>query len=213
MKSASKDVSPPTFNHERQLWTQNSRIYGFDECGRGSICGPLIVCGVCFHPDSNEEKLQALGIHDSKKLSAKRREALEQEILKECLDFVLGESTSYEIDAIGIQNATINAINQSLTKKVCDHILMDGNPLPSLKIPHTAIHKGDQLSLSIAAASILGKLHRDRLMSELHTQYEVYQWDKNKGYGSKHHYQAIKEFGLSPHHRTSFGLLQTNFEF
>jgi len=189
--------------HERELWRQNySKIAGVDEAGRGPLAGPVVAAAVIF-PQNHSE---ILDINDSKKLSEKKREILFDVICDRALSYGIGVVNHIDIDRINILQATYKAMQ--LAVQNCqippDYILIDGRGLPNFSIPAKAIIKGDSKSLSIAAASILAKVTRDRLMLQLHDQFPVYGFAEHKGYPTKKHIAAIREFGLCSVHRRSF---------
>ena len=178
---------------------------GCDEVGRGCLAGPVVAAAVII-----DEKFQQHLIDDSKKLNKKTRLELDQYIKTNALDFAIAEVSSQYIDEHNILNASINAMHLALSrlKSSFDYILVDGNKFYSYQnIPHECIIKGDSKILSIASASILAKNYRDDLMSQLHEDYPQYAWNKNAGYPTKAHRDAIKKFGTTPYHRMSFKLL------
>ena len=197
-------------SYEKQLREQGIRyIGGVDEVGRGPLAGPVTAACVVLPSD-----FHVLGVDDSKKLSEKRRISLYDEILCQAVAYGVGWVENTVIDQINILEATKKAMkeaiqkaNQMLLQKrgvSIEHLLIDAVQLKDLKIPQTSLIKGDSKSLSIAAASILAKVSRDRLMVEYHSQYPEYGFDHNKGYGTKAHYQAIACNGITPIHRRSF---------
>ena len=180
---------------------------GCDEVGRGCLCGPVCAAAVILPPDFRSDE-----ITDSKALSAKRREALRPLIEKEALAWGVAFVSPEEIDRINILNASILAMHLAidvLTRRsgiTPEHILVDGNRFkPYRDIPHHTVVKGDAKYLNIAAASILAKTHRDELMLRLAQECPGYGWEKNMGYPTKDHREAIARLGLSPYHRRSFG--------
>ena len=178
---------------------------GCDEVGRGCLAGPVVAAAVII-----DEKFQHHLINDSKKLSKKTRLELDKYIKTNALDFAIAEVSPQYIDEHNILNASIHAMHLALSrlKSSFDYILVDGNKFhPYQNTPHECIIKGDSKILSIAAASILAKNYRDNLMSQLHEDYPQYSWDKNAGYPTKVHRNAIKKFGTTPYHRMSFKLL------
>ena len=198
--------------YERTLYESGVNfIAGVDEAGRGPLAGPVVAAAVILPIDC-----MILGINDSKKLSAKKREVLYDKILEAALAFGIGSVDNTKIDEINILEATKIAMKDALlsasaslsekagTKTRLDHVLIDALRLPGISISQTGIVKGDEKSLSIAAASILAKVTRDRIMIEYHDLYPAYAFDHNKGYGTKLHYQGIEKAGLSPIHRRSF---------
>ncbi|MCB0409217.1 MAG: ribonuclease HII [Flavobacteriales bacterium] len=183
---------------------------GCDEAGRGCLAGPVYAAAVIL-PKNYKNKT----LNDSKQLSEKKRLILRQEIEKDAIAYALGIVDNYEIDKINILNASFLAMHraiENLSKKP-ELLLIDGNrfkPYPS--IPHECIIKGDGKFLSIAAASILAKTYRDEFMEEYHNKYPVYNWNKNKGYPTKVHRDAIKAHGSTEIHRKSFRLLPEQLE-
>lgn len=178
------------------------RICGVDEAGRGPLAGPVVAAAVILDPDDLPE-----GLADSKTLSAARRETLRQEILERALAHAIGVAPVKEIDSINILQATMAAMRRAVSAllPLPDHALVDGNRLPAdLPCPATAVIKGDALSLSVAAASILAKQHRDALMRDLDRQYPHYGWAQNMGYGTRAHLAALQSHGPCPEHRRSF---------
>lgn len=176
-------------------------IAGVDEAGRGPLAGPVVAAAVIFSPDVLIE-----GVDDSKKLNQKRREELFEKIIKESIAHSVSVVSVEIIEEINILNASLLAMKRSVHKlKVQpDLILIDGNKSFKHKIPTVTIVKGDAKSFSIAAASILAKVTRDRIMKELAIEYPVYKWEKNKGYPTKQHRESIKLNGTSPFHRKTF---------
>jgi len=177
-------------------------ICGIDEAGRGPLAGPVVVASVIMPINSMIE-----GVNDSKKVSEKKREKLYDLILEEAISYGVGIVDQNGIDEINILNATKRALTmslQELTQKP-DLILVDAlNNIDTLGIPYESIVKGDAKSYSIAAASIIAKVTRDRIMREWSNIYPQYEFEKHKGYGTANHIKAIKEYGLCPLHRKSF---------
>lgn len=176
-------------------------ICGIDEAGRGPLAGPVFAAAVIL-PDHHGIE----GLNDSKKLSEKKRELLFDEIIKTAVSYSIAFATEQEIDEINILQATFLAM-----KRACDGLavrpefaLVDGNRMPPLDVPAQTIIKGDALSASIAAASILAKVSRDRLLYELDKLYPQYQFAKHKGYGTKLHVELLKQYGPCPIHRRTF---------
>jgi ribonuclease HII len=181
---------------------------GCDEAGRGALAGAVFAAAVILPPGFSCEAL-----NDSKLLSEKQRNALRPLIEKEALAWAIGTASPEEIDRINILNATFLAMHRALDqlKTRPQHLLIDGNRFKQYgDIPHTTIVKGDGKYLSIAAASILAKTHRDEYMLRLHEEFPNYGWEKNKGYPVEKHRQYIMEFGASIYHRKSFTLLREN---
>lgn len=175
-------------------------IAGIDEVGRGPWAGPVTACAVILDPNNIPD-----GLNDSKVLTAKRREQLFDLIMDSAqVSCVHVEVT--EIDQVNILQATFRAMERAVSHlPIPNHILVDGNKLPpNLPSQATAIVKGDAKSVSIAAASIIAKVTRDRLMSDLSEAYPGYGWEKNAGYGTKMHQLGLLNHGVTPHHRRSF---------
>ena len=196
--------------YERDLRAAGKRyIAGVDEVGRGPLAGPVVAACVVLPED-----FDVLGVDDSKKLSEKKREQLYDAILSEALAYGIGMQDNASIDEINILEATKEAMRcaiieaeQRLREKTgcgIDHILIDALTLREIAIPQTGIIKGDSASLSIAAASILAKVTRDRMMVEYDSIYPGYAFAKNKGYGTKTHYEGLQAQGMTPIHRRSF---------
>lgn len=179
---------------------------GCDEAGRGCLCGPVACAAVILPPDFSCEEL-----NDSKKLTEKKREELRPIIEGEALAWAVVMVSPREIDEINILNASITGMHRALDKLHLKpgHILVDGNRFKPYKdIPHTTVVKGDGKYMSIAAASILAKTHRDELMLKLAAECPGYAWEVNKGYPTKAHREAISRLGPTVHHRLSFTLLK-----
>ncbi len=178
---------------------------GCDEAGRGCLAGPVVAAAVILPKNFKHELL-----NDSKKLTEKQRETLRPIIEEVALAWAVGFVDHQEIDDINILNASFLAMHRAVEqlKQRPQHLLIDGNRFkPYEDIPHTCIVKGDGKYLSIAAASILAKTHRDEWMNQAHAKYPHYAWSKNKGYPTKAHRAAIAEHGITPHHRLTFRLL------
>ena len=178
---------------------------GCDEAGRGCLAGPVFAAAVIL-PEDYKNKF----LNDSKKLSEKKRYGLRKVILDDCIDWAVSSVNNIEIDEINILNASIKAMHQAVAKLkiIPEHLLIDGNKFKAYEnIPHSCIIKGDGIYLSIAAASILAKTFRDEHMKNLHDIFPKYHWNKNKGYPTVEHREAIKNFGINKHHRKSFQLL------
>ena len=178
---------------------------GCDEAGRGCLAGSVFAAAVILPPDYENELL-----NDSKQLSEKKRYLLRSMIEKDALAWAVGVVTAVEIDKINILNASILAMHRALDALSVrpEAIIVDGNRFkPYHDVPHTTIVKGDGKYLSIAAASILAKTYRDDYMKAIAEEFPQYNWRSNKGYPTKKHRAAIKEYGISPYHRKSFTLL------
>jgi ribonuclease HII len=177
---------------------------GCDEAGRGCLAGPVYAAAVIFPNDFRNEYL-----NDSKLLSEKQRYALRDVIQQEALAWAIGTVSPEEIDRINILNASFLAMHHAIDslKIRPEHLLIDGNRFKQYAgVPHTTVIKGDGIYLSIAAASILAKTYRDDYMNQLHAEYPLYEWNRNKGYPTAKHRQAIVTYGISPQHRVSFNL-------
>ncbi|MFY0713550.1 ribonuclease HII [Seonamhaeicola sp. NFXS20] len=178
---------------------------GTDEAGRGCLAGPVTAAAVILPKNFKNTVL-----NDSKQLSEKKRELLKPIIESNALSFGVAHIFQKEIDSINILNASILAMHQSIEKLSVnpEFIIVDGNKFkPYKNIPFETIIKGDGKYLSIAAASILAKTHRDFYMNKIHDEYPMYNWKQNKGYPTKEHREAIKKYGITKYHRKSFRLL------
>ena len=175
-------------------------IIGVDEVGRGPLAGPVISAAIVL----NKEKIPE-GINDSKKLSKKKREVINEELISQH-KFAIGIASVEEIDKINILQASLLAMKRAVLNLNIkpQTILVDGNKLPDLEYNMYPIIKGDSKSISIAAASIIAKVYRDKLMQDLSLQYPGYYWEKNSGYGTKQHLLALNSLGVTPIHRKSF---------
>ena len=187
---------------ERELYGRGVRtIAGIDEVGRGPLAGPVVAAAVILPED-----FDLLGVNDSKKLSEKRREELFVQIKEKAVAWAIGMADSRVIDEINILQATKQAMAEavgSLPVKP-DHLLIDAVKLEGIAIPQTSIIKGDEKSVSVAAASILAKVTRDHMMVEYAEVFPGYAFEKNKGYGTKAHYEGIEARGICPIHRKTF---------
>lgn len=187
---------------------------GCDEAGRGCLAGSVYAAAVIFPENYTNDDL-----NDSKQLTEKKRYQLREIIQRDALAWSVGIVTAQEIDKINILNASILAMHRALDglKVRPQAIIVDGNKFkPYNNLPHTTIVKGDGKYLSIAAASILAKTYRDDYMNGLADEYPMYDWKNNKGYPTKKHRQAIREYGITPYHRKSYNLtgeLELNFEY
>ena len=195
-------MTVPNFELEQALLDSGRlRIAGVDEVGRGPLAGPVVAAAVILNPQDIPE-----GLNDSKKLTAKRRAALDA-ALRDRAEFAVAEASVAEIDEINILRASHLAMERAVAAlgPAPDYLLIDGNMIPrDLKIPAQAVVKGDARSMSIAAASILAKNWRDQLMVDLAQQHPGYGWETNAGYPSKQHRDALRNLGVTPHHRRSF---------
>ena len=190
------------FKFENEAKAQGYNVVcGIDEAGRGPLAGPVCAAAVIL-----PEGCEIEGINDSKKLTEKKREALYDVIIEKALAYGIATADEKEIDEINILQATYLAMNRAFQKLEIkpDMALVDGNRDPNLGIPTQTIVKGDARSMSIAAASILAKVTRDRFMLEMDKKYPEYQFAKHKGYGTKLHYEMLTEYGPSEIHRMTF---------
>ncbi len=196
--------------YERKYWAKGvSRLAGVDEAGRGPLAGPVVAAAVVFDPAfaEAEEHRRLEGLTDSKQLTPRRRQYF-HDLLRDCAEVQVGMGFSAveEIDELNILRATHLAMSRALQSLPAapSHALVDGLPPRGLPFPSEAIVHGDSLSLSIAAASVMAKVARDRIMSEFDLLYPEYGFGKHKGYGSPAHIQALLEHGPCPIHRRSF---------
>lgn len=186
---------------DNEIRTRFPVVCGVDEAGRGPLAGDVYAAAVILPPDVCIE-----GINDSKKLSPKKREKLYDEIIEKAEAFCIASASVEEIEELNILNADMLAMKRAVEglQKEIDIVLVDGNKAPDVAFKTCPIVKGDASSQSIAAASILAKVARDRYMLELDRLYPQYQFSKHKGYGTKLHYEMIKKYGISKVHRPSF---------
>ena len=190
------------FFYEREAREKGfSAVCGIDEAGRGPLAGPVCAAAVILPLGC-----EIPGLNDSKKLTEKKREALFDVIREKALAYGIGWGAVEEIDRVNILQATFLAMGRAVEALgvPADYALIDGNGMPPLPIPGETIVKGDAKSASVAAASILAKVSRDRVLRQLDQEHPEYGFGKHKGYGTKAHYQAIKAYGLLPEHRRSF---------
>lgn len=201
----------PDLSLEQSHWDhQRLRVVGVDEVGRGCLAGPVVTAAVLLPPDC-----QILPeVTDSKKLSGKQREALYEQIKAHSLSFSIGAASVAEIDKINILNATYLAMQRALRRiQPYDHALIDGNDTKKHDLGvHTAIIGGDQRCYSIACASIIAKVVRDRLMRQLAIKHPGYAWETNAGYGTKAHLNALDKLGITVWHRRSFAPIKQRLE-
>jgi len=177
-------------------------IAGVDEAGRGALAGPVVAAAVILPEEFDHEDLA-----DSKILSPEKRRVLYEIIVKEAVAWAVGEASHEEVDALGILQASLLAMARAVggLSTTPELLLVDGRfTIPGLRAPQRAIVDGDALCASIAAASILAKVYRDRLMEELHPRYPVYGFARHKGYGTREHLEALRTHGPSPIHRRTF---------
>ncbi len=191
-----------TYEYENQAHEDGYRLVcGVDEAGRGPLAGPVYAAAVIL-PDGLED----LGINDSKKLSEKKREQLFDVICEKAVAYGIGSASEKEIDEINILNAAFLAMKRAIEAMGLepDLVLVDGNRKPGTGYEEITIVKGDAKSISIAAASILAKVSRDRYMKDLAQKYPAYKFEQHKGYPTKLHYEMIEQYGILPDHRRSF---------
>lgn len=176
-------------------------LAGVDEAGRGPLAGSVYTAAVIFSENTVIE-----GLNDSKKLSEKKREALFDEIIKKALSYAIVPVDCSVIDKINIRNATYQGMNQAVNALSVPpaHVLIDGDAVKDMQLPHSCVIHGDAQSLAISAASILAKVSRDRYMVELDAQYPQYGFAKHKGYGTRQHIDALQKYGPCPIHRRTF---------
>ena len=195
----------PTYELEDEAKRQGYKyVVGIDESGRGSLAGPVVAAAV-YIPEENITKLVDKA-NDSKKMTAKKREAV-YDIIKECCSVGIGVIEADVIDDINILEATKLAMQAAVVQlENFDYLLIDGTVdlTKHITCPQRRVVKGDSLSISIAAASIIAKVTRDRIMLKLHEIFPIYNWDRNKAYGTKEHIDAIKIYGITDFHRVSF---------
>ncbi|MGP4072266.1 ribonuclease HII [Piscibacillus sp. B03] len=187
---------------ETGLYQEGYRlIAGVDEVGRGPLAGPVVTAAVILPHD-----FYLPGINDSKALSQLKREEFYEIIMDQAISVSLGQANANEIDYYNIYQATKIAMQRSVEglNEQPDYLLLDAMRLEQIKIPQESIIKGDSKSISIAAASIIAKVERDRIMKEIGAEYPMYQFESNVGYGTKAHLEALKKYGVTTHHRRSF---------
>lgn len=188
---------------ERELRrTGGALIAGVDEVGRGSLAGPVVACAIVMPPDSRALR----GVDDSKMLTSLARERLVSQILERAVSLGIGAASAREIDRINIYHASTLAMRRALARLHVspDHVLIDGRPIRALGVEHHGIVDGDDKCFSIACASIVAKVTRDRLMSKLARRHPHYCWDRNCGYATRRHIDALQAHGSCAHHRQSF---------
>ncbi len=195
----------PTLEQEEKLWSQGySAVAGIDEAGRGCLAGP-VVAGAVILPRG----VMIPGVNDSKKLKEAQREAVFETICQQAVAVGVGICSPEQIDALNILWAAMEAMRRAAAdlNPAADFLLIDGNRcFPDSPWPYETVIKGDAHSHTIAAASIIAKVTRDRLMTMLHEEYPAYGWQQNVGYPTKAHYAALAEHGPTPYHRRSFRL-------
>lgn len=204
-----KSAVPPNekknrIRFEQQLWDEGfERIMGLDEVGRGCLAGPVVAAGVIFEPGTYEKE-----IRDSKTLSLDEREDLVEKIRDIAVFWTIQWCMPSEIDELNILHASIKAMSKCSEAENAkpDYLLVDGNRFSNSLCPHKCLIKGDDRSMSIAAASIIAKVFRDKWMIRLHEEYPHYSWHTNVGYPTTQHYEGLEEYGATKYHRQSFNL-------
>jgi ribonuclease HII len=195
----------PTLEHEAAAWAEGRLLVGVDEVGRGPLAGPVVAAAVVFAVGS--EAIE--GLRDSKTLVAGRRDVLAVAVRAAALAIGVGAASVREIDRLNIRVATALAMRRALRRVLCyvasPRVLIDGLPLPEIGVPHDALIDGDALCHSIAAAGVVAKTVRDALMRRLACRHPGYAWDTNVGYGTEAHHEGLRLYGLTQHHRKSFG--------
>jgi ribonuclease HII len=186
----------------------HARIVGVDEVGRGPLAGPVVACAILLPETCRDID----GVGDSKALRAEERERLAGEIRRVALAIGIGAASVGEIDRVNIYQATALAMRRAIARIPVPHdlLLIDGAPFAALGLPHQAVVKGDGCCLSIACASIIAKVTRDRLLTALNARYPAYGWHSNAGYGTREHLAALSTHGATPHHRRSFRPLRAD---
>jgi ribonuclease HII len=181
-------------------------LAGVDEVGRGPLAGPVVACAVIMPPDARAIR----GVDDSKELDGPDRERLATRIRERALCLAIGAASVREIDRINIYHASVLAIRRAIARLPFPphHVLIDGNPIRSLGVEHTAVIGGDGCCHSIACASIVAKVTRDRLMRALARRHPHYRWETNVGYGTPDHHAGLASHGITAHHRRSFSPVQ-----
>jgi ribonuclease HII len=198
-------IEPTNLHLEQQFWGEGfNHIMGLDEAGRGCLAGPVVAAGVVLPMDGTLE-----GVTDSKALTPQKREDLFDRIYIEAIAVQVWSQPVDVIEEMNILHASLDAMRHcaETSDPVPDLLLVDGNQRVPTLIPQQTIVKGDMKSATIAAASIIAKVTRDRIMAKLSKEYPAYDWATNKGYPTKAHRDAIREHGITPHHRSSFRLL------
>ncbi len=193
----------PSLEFERALWRSGlTRVVGVDEAGMGSLCGPVVAAAVCIAVECRIID----GVRDSKILSSSQREILLAEIQREAVAIGVGAASVDEIERLNVRVASHLAMKRALTRiGRFDHALIDGRPIKSIDLgPHSTIVDGDARSYSIACASIVAKVTRDRLMKKLAARHPHFGWDHNAGYGTDEHLAALDQFGATPYHRRAY---------
>jgi ribonuclease HII len=207
-KSGAKRSEIDRLHYERSLWEEGQHLLmGLDEVGRGCLAGPVVAAGVVFNRNTPFEE----GLRDSKQMKESERIYWSDWIKEHALFYHIEYAMQAEVDRLNVLKASIAAMLRCVDQAISegftpDHLLVDGNRFAASLIPHTCIVKGDDKSLSIAAASVLAKVERDTYMKKLHLKFPNYGWDTNVGYPTKEHRAGIATHGLCVHHRKSFRL-------
>ena len=195
-----------SLDYERGFWSRGvSGVAGVDEAGRGPLAGPVVAAAVVLPRGVGVE-----GADDSKRVSREQREKVARRIREQAAAVTVGAASAREIDGINILRATARAMERAIRRlpRRPDHVVVDGLPMRDLAWEHDALVGGDGLVHSVACASIVAKVCRDRLMTRLARRYPEYGWERNMGYGTKEHRAAIRRLGPTPHHRLTFGMEQ-----
>jgi ribonuclease HII len=181
-------------------------LAGVDEVGRGPLAGPVVACAIVMHPEARAIRF----VDDSKELTGHERETLAKRIRERALGIGIGAASVREIDRINIYHASVLAIRRAIARLPVapHHVVIDGNPIRSLGVEHTAVVGGDACCHSIACASIVAKVTRDRLMRALARRHPHYHWETNVGYGTADHHAGLASHGITAHHRRSFSPVQ-----
>jgi ribonuclease HII len=201
----------PSLVLEASLWLQGLlNVVGLDEVGRGCLAGPVVAAAVLIPPHCQPIP----GVQDSKKLSASKRQHLNQQIRQQATAIAIGAASAREIEQLNILQATYFAMGRALERLAAvtpyDHVLIDGrDPKQPQFGTYTAVIDGDALSYAIACASIVAKVRRDRFMAQLACRHPGYGWEKNAGYGTAQHLQALEKLGITPAHRRTFAPVQS----
>ena len=196
----------PTLKRERLVWSEQRLLVGIDEVGRGPLAGPVVAAAVVFPPGMVRIRV----VRDSKVLPFEQRERLALLIRARAIRIGLGAASSREIDRFNIRRASALAMRRAIRRAIGEavspdyHLVIDGLPLPEMGLPHEAVVDGDARCYSVAAASIVAKTVRDRLMRRLALRYPAYCWETNVGYGTPEHLDGICRAGATRHHRISF---------
>jgi ribonuclease HII len=193
----------PTLERERALWAKGYQyVAGVDEVGRGPLAGPVVTAAVVF----DHEQGPIEGLRDSKKMTAKQRDAVSEAVRGAARAWAIGAASVREIDRRNIRRATALAMQRAVARLslLPDYVIIDGRPMPELEYEHDAIVGGDATSMSIAGASVIAKCVRDHLMELLDKRYPGFGWGGNKGYGTAAHMAMLDDIGPTPHHRRSF---------